>query len=125
MDLLKVETRDQGGWRVVTAAGQLDVATAPEFRQSLVEAQYGGETHVVVDLDGIEFMDSMGLGVLVVGRHALERAIVELHALAPLCRSVQGADARPERRTGAENLPYNGRSGQPVTASGSGTTRST
>ena len=67
MELLQVDVRDQGGWRVVTASGQLDVATAPEFRQTLVEAQYGGETHVLVDLDGIEFIDSMGLGVLVGG----------------------------------------------------------
>jgi anti-sigma B factor antagonist len=65
--LLKVATRDRDGWRVITATGQLDVATAPEFRQTLVQAQYGGETHVVVDLNGVEFIDSMGLGVLVGG----------------------------------------------------------
>jgi anti-sigma B factor antagonist len=47
------------------------VATAPGFRQDLVEAQYGGSTRVVVDLDGVEFLDSMGLGVLV---GALKRA---------------------------------------------------
>lgn len=67
MDLLTVDVADRDGWRVVTARGQLDVATAPEFRQALVEAQYGGETHVLVDLNGVEFIDSMGLGVLVGG----------------------------------------------------------
>jgi anti-sigma B factor antagonist len=67
MDLLQVHVRDHSGWRIVRATGQLDVATAPQFRQALVEAQYGGETHVVVDLNSIEFMDSMGLGVLVGG----------------------------------------------------------
>ena len=67
MDLLRVDVTDRDGWRVVTATGQLDAATAPEFRQSLVEAQYGGETHVIVDLDSVEFIDSMGLGVLVGG----------------------------------------------------------
>jgi anti-sigma B factor antagonist len=67
LDLLGVDVTDQNGWRVVTATGQLDVATAPEFRQTLVQAQYGGETHVVVDLNGVEFIDSMGLGVLVGG----------------------------------------------------------
>ena len=67
MDLLQVHVEDHSGWRIVRATGQLDVATAPQFRQSLVEAQYGSETHVVVDLNGIEFIDSMGLGVLVGG----------------------------------------------------------
>lgn len=67
MDLLTVDVADRDGWRVVAATGQLDVATAPEFRQALVEAQYGGETHVLVDLNGVEFIDSMGLGVLVGG----------------------------------------------------------
>jgi anti-sigma B factor antagonist len=67
MDLLTVDVRDQDGWRVLVARGQLDVATAPQFRQALVEAQYGGESRVVVDLDEVEFIDSMGLGVLVGG----------------------------------------------------------
>jgi anti-sigma B factor antagonist len=67
VELLQVDVRDQDGWRVLAARGQLDVATAPQFRQTLVEAQYGGNTRVVVDLDGVEFIDSMGLGVLVGG----------------------------------------------------------
>jgi anti-sigma B factor antagonist len=71
VELLTVETSERDGWTVVTARGQLDVATAPGFRQDLVEAQYGGSTRVVVDLDGVEFLDSMGLGVLV---GALKRA---------------------------------------------------
>ena len=71
MELLQADTREERGWTVVTARGQLDVATAPRFRQVLVEAQYGGSTDVLVDLDGVEFLDSFGLGVLV---GALRRA---------------------------------------------------
>jgi anti-sigma B factor antagonist len=71
VDLLQVETREDRGWTVVTARGQLDVATAPRFRQVLSEAQYGGSTRLVVDLDGVEFLDSFGLGVLI---GALRRA---------------------------------------------------
>lgn len=67
MELLQVDVADRDGWRVLTARGQLDVATAPDFRQTLLEAQYGGESRVVVDLEQIEFIDSMGLGVLIGG----------------------------------------------------------
>lgn len=67
MPLLRADTREEHGWTVVTVVGQLDVATAPEFRQVLVEAQFGGASQVVVDVSGIEFVDSMGLGVLVGG----------------------------------------------------------
>jgi anti-sigma B factor antagonist len=71
VELLTVETSERGGWTVLRTEGQLDVATAPDFRQDLLEAQYGGSTRVVVDLDGVEFLDSLGLGVLV---GALKRA---------------------------------------------------
>jgi anti-sigma B factor antagonist len=71
MELLDAETREDRGWTVVTVRGQLDVATAPRFRQVLLEAQYGGSTRLLVDLDGVEFLDSFGLGVLL---GALRRA---------------------------------------------------
>jgi anti-sigma B factor antagonist len=82
MQLLTVGTEERGGWTVVTARGQLDVATAPRFRQDLLEAQYGGSTRVVVDLDEVEFIDSMGLGVLV---GALKRARTHDGELAIAC----------------------------------------
>lgn len=72
MELLQVTCREDRGWTVVVAGGQLDVATAPRFRQTLIEAQYGGATDVLVDIDGIEFVDSFGLGVLV-GAHKRAR----------------------------------------------------
>jgi anti-sigma B factor antagonist len=82
VELLQSEVRDEAGWRVVTATGQLDVATAPTFRQTLVEAQYGGETRVLLDLEGIEFIDSMGLGVLL---GALKRARAHQGQLVVAC----------------------------------------
>lgn len=65
MDLIRTATREDRGWTVVVLTGQLDVATAPEVRQVLMEAQYGGSTRLLVDLEGVEFLDSFGLGVLV------------------------------------------------------------
>lgn len=67
MDLLTVSTSQRDGWTVLALTGQLDVATAPDLRQTLQEVQYAGDGRVVVDLAGVEFLDSFGLGVLIGG----------------------------------------------------------
>lgn len=67
MELLTVTPSQRDGWTVLTLAGQLDVATAPDFRETLQEVQYGGEGRVVLELSGLEFLDSFGLGVIVGG----------------------------------------------------------
>lgn len=82
MDLLEVDTREEHGWTVLSVRGQLDVATAPDLRQALVEAQYGRASRVILDLDGLEFLDSMGLGVIVGG---LKRARTHDGELALVC----------------------------------------
>lgn len=82
MQLLQLQTREDRGWTVVEVAGQVDVVTAPRLRQALIEAQYGGATDVVVDLDGVEFLDSFGLGVLV---GALKRARSHAAQLVLVC----------------------------------------
>lgn len=50
---------------VLRPEGEIDVATAPELRQNLIDAINGGATRVVVDMAGVTFIDSTGLGVLV------------------------------------------------------------
>ena len=67
MDLV-VRHLDHGGVPVVSFAGELDLTTVPQARDALVQAaaMHPGQT-VVVDLDGLTFLDSMGLGVLVGG----------------------------------------------------------
>jgi anti-sigma B factor antagonist len=65
MEPLRLEQREAGDWQVVAAIGQVDVATAPRLRQVLTELQYGGVVRLAIDLDGVEFLDSFGLGVIV------------------------------------------------------------
>jgi len=54
---------------VVTPVGQLDVATAPRLRQVLTEAQFGPAHTVVLDLDRVEYLDAIGVGVIVDAHH--------------------------------------------------------
>lgn len=60
-----VESKARGDWIVVTVTGEVDVYTAPKLKDELVGLIEEGKNQIVVDLEGVEFMDSSGLGVLV------------------------------------------------------------
>jgi anti-sigma B factor antagonist len=52
---------------VLVVKGEVDVYTAPRLREKLVELVSQGRRQIVVDLEGVDFLDSTGLGVLVGG----------------------------------------------------------
>jgi len=53
---------------VLTVAGELDAHSSPLLRTTLLGLVAGADQEVVVDLAGVSFCDSTGLGVLV-GAH--------------------------------------------------------
>jgi anti-sigma B factor antagonist len=52
---------------VIALSGEVDLYTAPEFKQQLLETIGRGAKEVVVDLSDTTFIDSTTLGVLVGG----------------------------------------------------------
>ncbi len=62
---LALEEREIGDWAVLAVRGEVDVYTAPRLRERLIEIISRGARRVVVDLEGVDFLDSTGLGVLV------------------------------------------------------------
>ena len=64
---LSVVTRREGVRTVISVTGEIDVYTAPTLRERLNELVADGEYHLVVDMAGVDFLDSTGLGVLVGG----------------------------------------------------------
>lgn len=59
---------------VVGLAGRFDAHEVPQVRQTLAEAAESSNGYVVVDLGGVNFVDSSGLACLVQGmKHCRER----------------------------------------------------
>jgi anti-sigma B factor antagonist len=50
---------------ILAVTGEVDVATAPSLRARLLEMISQGKVNLIVDLEGVDFLDSTGLGVLV------------------------------------------------------------
>ena len=67
---------------VVDVKGEIDVYTAPKLREKLIELVSEGSYDVVVNLEGFDFLDSTGLGVLV---GALKRVKAHDGSLSLVC----------------------------------------
>ena len=63
---IKTEQLSDGVY-VISLTGEVDLYTAPEFKEQLVEIIGNGASTVVVDLTETTFIDSTTLGVLVGG----------------------------------------------------------
>ena len=58
---------DIPGFTVIAVSGEIDVYTAPKLREKLISLADAGSYQLIVDMEGVEFLDSTGLGVLVGG----------------------------------------------------------
>jgi anti-anti-sigma factor len=64
-----LDVAEDDGRVLVTVAGELDLATAPDLEAIVLPAVRDGR-HAILDLRGLEFMDSSGVRV-VVAAHSL------------------------------------------------------
>jgi anti-sigma B factor antagonist len=60
--------------QVIELGGEIDLYTAPEFKERMVELIEDGKKRIVVDLSAATFIDSTTLGVLVGGVKRLRPA---------------------------------------------------
>jgi anti-anti-sigma factor len=56
----------------ITLVGEVDLATAPELDRLLDQLAEGEPGRLLIDLTGVEFMDSTGLASIVRALHAAE-----------------------------------------------------
>lgn len=79
---LGLDVRKLDSHSVVDVKGEIDVYTAPKLREKLIELVSEGSYDVIVNLEGVDFLDSTGLGVLV---GALKRVKAHDGDLALVC----------------------------------------
>src|SRR4051812_49689077 len=81
-DEFSIAASDREGRALLTLRGELDLATAPELEQLVNERLDAGQD-VVVDLRGLEFMDSSGIRVLVAAHARAARNDTRLFVVRP------------------------------------------
>jgi anti-sigma B factor antagonist len=64
----RVDVRVEGRTAIIGVTGELDLASSPELEQQLDQIWRSDADQLVLDLRGLEFMDSTGLSI-VVGAH--------------------------------------------------------
>lgn len=63
--LFEIQVHDLEGWRIVAPIGELDLADAHTLRAQVIQELQAGRRRIVVDLGGLDFVDSVGVGMLV------------------------------------------------------------
>ena len=83
---LAVRGEREGEAQIIELIGELDLDGAPRLEEALREAEASDATSIVVDLGGLEFIDSTGLRLLVMaaerskdGRFSLLRGPKQVH----------------------------------------------
>ena len=87
---MKIETRTEGPFVVVSLSGRLDGAGAPMLETKLFGIARRGGGRAVLDCDGIDYISSAGLRALLIGAKTClqEGSHMAVAALRPDCRAV-------------------------------------
>jgi anti-sigma B factor antagonist len=81
---LEVQTRQTDtGITVVAPSGRLDVAGAPALKAAIGEAVKSGPSRLVIDMEGVSFVDSTGLGSVIAALKMVRGSKGDLRLAAP------------------------------------------
>ena len=81
---LDVETRKAvNGATVLAPTGRLDLAGAPALTEAIGTIVRGGEGRVVIDMEGVSYVDSTGLGSVIAALKQIREREGQLRLAAP------------------------------------------
>ena len=66
MEGIRLETglKEIDGTKVLDVTGEIDVYTAPQFKEAVNEVIAGGQKHLIINMANVTYMDSSGFGTL-------------------------------------------------------------
>ncbi len=67
----------------ISVSGRLNMVTAPRVREAIQTAVDGNQPQVAVDLSGVVFLDSSGLGALIAGLKTAREAGGDVRLINP------------------------------------------
>ena len=66
METIRLDTsvRERDGLRILDVVGEIDVYTAPRFKEAVNDVIASGQLHLLVNMERVTYMDSSGFGTL-------------------------------------------------------------
>jgi anti-sigma B factor antagonist len=61
---LETSTRESNGLQILDVSGEIDVFTAPRFKEALNGLIAGGQKNLIINMARVSYMDSSGFGTL-------------------------------------------------------------
>ena len=92
--MLNIQVRQVGDASVLSVKGKVNFETAPQLKDAIKDIKDGiSEQHqriLLINLEGVSFVDSSGLGLLVAARNLLEKSGGRLYlcCIAPQVKKV-------------------------------------
>jgi anti-anti-sigma factor len=80
---MSIEEADQGTHVLLSPAGKFNLTVAPQLKERIDELVAQGKTHILVDLQAVDFIDSSGLGALIGGLKSARQHGGDLRIAAP------------------------------------------
>lgn len=66
MEGIRLETglKEIDGTKILDVTGEIDVYTAPQFKEAVNGIIAAGQKHLIIDMGDVTYMDSSGFGIL-------------------------------------------------------------
>jgi anti-sigma B factor antagonist len=86
---LDIRESEREGIVILSTKGRLTVQEAPQVREKVTELVASGRKNIIVDLGGVDYIDSTGLGALVICFTSVKKAGGALKLLNPNKRNIE------------------------------------
>lgn len=84
-----IQTDETGGALVIRLTGEIDVAAAPAVRETVLKSLNTWTGPLVIDMAGVAFIDSTGLGALLAGYHRARQLERPYSVAAPRAQAIK------------------------------------